>query len=146
MRITYDNEAQASYVYFTSIEPAGSVETFSVGLDIGLDEGKQIAILRLFENEECHFGGRLNHIRRHPQAAFDETSQSILITFAPNEEVARVVSWDANIDLDKEGQILGIEILFAYDDGKSNDGLELISADDKLEHLSKFIVAVDALE
>jgi uncharacterized protein YuzE len=145
MRITYDNEAQASYVYFTPIDPAGSVETFSVRLDIGLDKSKQIATLRLFESEDCHYSGRLNYMRRHPQAAFDETSQSMVITFAPNEEIARVVPWDANIDLDKEGQILGIEILFACDDGKSDDGMELISADDKLEHLSKFIVGVDAL-
>jgi len=141
MKITYDSEAEASYIYFTPIESGGAVETFvDLRLDVGLDKDEKIATMRLFEAEDCHFQDRLKYVLHHPQAIFDEKTKSILIAFATKSEPAKIISWEANIDLDREGQILGLEILFADPEYKPDNGRERLYAEGKLDHLSKHIV------
>src|SRR5262249_45082697 len=144
MKITYDSEAEASYIYFTSIEPGGAAQTFiALRLDVGLDKGEKITTMQLFEADDCHFQGRLQYALHHPQVSFDEETKSILIAFTANSEPTKIISWEANIDLDKEGQILGLEILFALPDYRPDDGRERLYAKGKLDYLSKYIVPFD---
>jgi len=146
MKITYDDEANASYIYFTSIEAGGVTETAPfVEMSVELDENNQIAILRICENEDCKFQNRLKYVLQHPHVSYDEAPRSIIISFASVPEPKNVIAWDGNVDLDDEGQILGLEILFAHPDYRPDDGQERLYAEGKLKHLSKYIVPFDQL-
>lgn len=120
MKIIYDAEVNLSYIYFTPIEVGGVADTIpSVEMNVELDENNQVAILRLFESDECKFKGRLKYVLQHPHVSYDETKQIIILSFAPASEVKKTISWEGNIDLDDDGQILGLEILFGHPDYKS---------------------------
>jgi len=141
MKITFDSEAEASYIYFTSIEPGGVVETFvDLRLDVGFDKDDKIATMQLLETKDCQFQGRLKYVLHHPEAIFDEETKSILVAFTTKSAPTKIISWEANIDVDKEGQILGLEILFAMPDYEPDDERERLYAKGKLDHLSKYIV------
>jgi len=146
MKITYDDEANASYIYFTPIEASGVAETVPfVEMNVELDENNQIATLRLFDTEDCKFQNRLRYVLQHPHVSYDEAERSIIISFASVPEPKKIISWEGNVDLDGEGQILGLEILFAHPDYRPEDGRERLDAEGKLRHLSKYIVPFDQL-
>ena len=90
MKITFDSEAEASYIYFTSIEPGGAVETFvDVRLDVGFDKNEKIATMRLLETKDCQFQGRLKYALHHPEVIFDENTKNILIAFTTKSAPTR---------------------------------------------------------
>jgi uncharacterized protein YuzE len=139
MRITYDSEAHASYIYFTPIGPGGVDETVAYQrMDVDLDDNDQMAALKLFESEGCRFQNRLEYALQHPEVKFDTARNYLAISFAETGREGKTVSWEANIDLDKSGQILGIEILFAHLGDGPDDHQEGLYADEKLDHMSKY--------
>ena len=141
MKITYDKEALASYVYFTTIGAGEAKFTFTYQrMDVGLDEKDQIAFLRIFESEEHKFQNRLKYALQHPNVAYDESNGTLVIAFTDDQGVGKIISWDANIDIDSDGQILGVEILFADAESGFDDGQERLYAEGKLEHISNYIV------
>ena len=144
MKITYDDGANASYVYFTHIGPGGVAETVPFQeMDVDLDEAEQIVALRLAESEECVFQERLEHALQHPNVNYDESGRSLVITFGDDPKPTKSISWEATIDLDAGGQILGLEILFADPDYKPDDGRERLCAAGKLKHIAKYIAPFD---
>jgi uncharacterized protein YuzE len=146
MKITYDKQANASYIYFTVIGVGGISETLAYcDLAVDLDANDQILAIRLFESEEFKFQNRTKYLIQHAEVKYRETERDIQIRFARHAEVERTVSWDGNVDLDRNNQIVGLEILFAPSDYAPNDGQERLSAEGKLKHLSKYLVAFDGL-
>lgn len=146
MKITYDDEANASYVYFTHIGPGGVAETVPfLEMDVDLDEAAQIVALRLAESEECVFQKRLKYALQHSNVYYDESRRSLVITFGENPEPTKSTAWEATIDLDAGGQILGLEILFADPDYGPDDGRERLYAVGKLKRMAKYIVPFEEL-
>jgi uncharacterized protein YuzE len=114
MKIIHDDEANASYLSFTPVEVGGVAETIpAVEMNVELDENNQVATLRLFESDECKFKNRLKYVLQHPHVSYDEAQRNVVLSLAPASEVRKTVFWEGNIDLDDDGQILGLEILFA---------------------------------
>lgn len=139
MRITYDDVASASYIYFTSIRPGGVASTVACQrIDIELDERHQITALKLFESDELRFQGKLDYVLKHPFTAYDLATGSLKIDFAGTPPT-KIVPWEANIDLDDKDQVLGVELLFDNRDRTDSSGQETICAKGKLDHLAKFI-------
>lgn len=144
MKITYDEQANASYVYFTAIGVGGVAETIAFHeLAVDLDANDQIMALRLLESEECEFQNRRRYLLGHPEVKYRETERDLQILFASDEVVERTISWGGNIDLDRADQIVGLEILFAPPGYAPNDGQERLCAAGKLKHLSKYLVPFD---
>lgn len=149
MRITYDQEASAMYIYLTSIEPGGVSETITEQkLNVDFDASDQIIAMRLFETDEFQFRNRLRYALQHSQVTYYEDTDNLCVAFVLSAESKRTVSWDANVDLDRSGQILGIEILFcpggllptnfAYlTDPSSNT--EKLRVAEGLKHISKYM-------
>jgi uncharacterized protein YuzE len=145
MIMTYDNEANASYLYFTPIGPAGADNTITYQrIDVGLDKNDQIINVKLYESEECQFQNRLKYALQYPEAKY-EAGNRLIISFADTGEEKRSITWEANIDLDKSGQIVGIEVLYADLGYDPDDGQERLHAEGKLYHMSKYIVPFDSL-
>jgi uncharacterized protein YuzE len=146
MTMTHDNEANASYIYFTSIGPGGVDETITYQrMAVGFDNNDKIIALKLFESEEYQFHNRLKYALQYPEVKYDETTNQLIIAFAESDQEKRSITWDANIDLDKSGQILGIEILYADNGYDPNDGRERLHAEGKLDHMAKYIVPFDEI-
>ena len=142
MKITYDDEANASYIYVTPIDVGGVAKTITyLALDVILDVENQIISMKLFESRECQFQNRLKFALVHSAISFIDGY--LQISFAETSQPTKVVRWDANIDLDRKGQILGIEILFADADYHPKDGIERLYANDKLIYLQKYTVPFD---
>jgi len=145
MMITYDKEISAGYIYFTSIGPGEAIETiFSQRLDVDFDRDEQIIAMRLFESGECEFANRLDYALQHEAVIYDETNHTLEIFFASYIDAEKTVSWDANIDLDKTGQILGLEILFADAKYSPDDELERVDADGKLKYINTYLIEFDS--
>ena len=139
MRITYDDVASASYIYFTSIRLGGVANTVAFQrIDIELDEKNQITAVKLFESDELRFQGKLDYVLKHPLTVYDPATGSIKIDFAGTPP-AKIVPWEANIDLDCSDQVIGIELLFADHDHTNSAGQEILCAKGKLDHLTKFM-------
>src|SRR5688572_6318678 len=95
MTMTHDNEANASYIYFTPIGPGGVDETIAnQRMDVGLDRDDQIINLNLFESEECQFRHRLKYALQHPEVKYDETTSQLSISLAETDREKRVITWD----------------------------------------------------
>lgn len=106
-----------------------------------LDKKSQIVAMRLLESADCRFGERLKYALQHAQITYDPVSQALKIEFVPNCSADRTIFWEANIDLDSAGQVLGFEVLFGY----LSDGQETLYAEGKLEYLSQYLVGFDKL-
>src|SRR5947209_268948 len=115
MKITYDSEANASYFYFTAIAPGAAVDTRPFQpLEVVVDKRSQIVAMRQLESADCRFGERLKYALQPAQVTYDPVSQALKIEFVPNSSADRTIVWEANIDLDRAGQVLGFEVLFGY--------------------------------
>jgi uncharacterized protein YuzE len=144
MKITYDNEADACYIYFTNIGVGGVSETIAYEpLAVDLDANDQIVRLRFDESEACKFHKRTRYLVEHPEVEYFEIGCNLHINFSQAPVVERTVPWDGNIDLDRDGQIVGLELLFDPPDYNPDDGIRRLSVADKLEHMRKFIVPFD---
>lgn len=54
MKITYDDQAGAGYIYFTAIDAGGVADMFiSHPLAPDLDANNQIIVIRLTESDDC---------------------------------------------------------------------------------------------
>lgn len=136
MEITYDVGANASYIYFTSIGAGEVVETFTyINMSVELDNNNQIIKLTFSEPDECKFENRIEYALLHPNVYFDEVERQFHIVFAEGVQPVKSIEWEANIDLNHKGQILGVEILFD----------EPMNAYGKLRHLEKYIVPFNNL-
>jgi uncharacterized protein YuzE len=146
MKITYDGEASASYIYFTSIRPGGVAETVACErLDVDLDEEDQIIALRFFEFQDSTFPRCLKYALQHSNVTYDESARSVRISFTNDATVNRSISWDVNIDLDDEGQLLGLEILFTDADYYPDGTQKALYAGNKLKFVSQYVVPFDPL-
>src|SRR5690349_18874099 len=122
MKITYDGQAEAIYIYFAG-SFTGAVkktETYQ-RIEIALDPADQIVGLRLYGSESLALEGRLKYALLHPEVSFEKEGQFLQLGFVPSWEIKRTIPWDANVDIDKHGQIMGMEILFT----SSTDDAEL---------------------
>ena len=146
MEITYDHVANASYIYFTPLTIGGVAKTFTYQeLTVDLDEDSQIVAMRLSESNECAFRDRLGYALMHSEVSYDSAGQRLDIVFTQEPVIKHNINWDANIDLDINGQIVGVEILFADPGFTPNDGIERLYVAGKLAHVSKYIVPFDNL-
>lgn len=136
MKISYDVEANAGYIYFTSIGAGEAVETVTyINMSVELDNDNQIIKLTLSEPDECKFENKLEYALLHPNIYFDELKKHLQIVFAEDTQPVKSIDWEANIDLNNKGQILGVEILFA----------EPMNDYGKLKHLEKYIAPFNNL-
>jgi uncharacterized protein YuzE len=143
MKITYDDQADACYIYFTVIGVGGVADMFiNHPLAIDLDANNQIVGIRLSESDECKFLNRTRYVVQNPGVEYRQDEATLHLNFS-DVPLARTVPWDGNIDLDSDGQIVGLEILFYEPGTEPRDGFERLSVDDKLEHMQKFIVPFD---
>ncbi len=142
MRLTYDPEANALYVYFSEIGIGGVGETLpSLVTEFDFDMHDQITAMRVFEEDEdgerCSFRDKLGFIKSEPNAQYGDDRIEVL--FVNDPERCKTVAWDSNVDLDHNGQIVGIEILMVDPAYNPNDGIERLY-DGGLAHILKFRV------
>ena len=134
MRITYDNEVDAMYIYFPPAGPEAVGRTEShQELKIEMDANNQIIALQLFESNEFQLGPSLRYALQNPEAVYDEEGRTLRVEFAPGIEAKRAVQWSANIDMNQEGQLVGIELLFG----------ERLTGHDKLAYISPHLIPFD---
>jgi uncharacterized protein YuzE len=144
MKITYDPEVHAAYIYFTVIGMGGVAETVAYQeLTVDLDKDEQIVGLRLLRSGDIDFSDRLKYLGQHPEINYSEADHSVQINFAHDVPVKRSLEWEGNIDLDSNGQVIGLEMLFAPPDYQPDDGQERLSAEGKLAHIEKYRVPFD---
>src|SRR6267143_801046 len=131
MKITYDSEANASYFYFTAIAPGAAVDTRPFQpLEVVVDKRSQIVAMR-----------QLKSALQPAQVTYDPVSQALKIEFVPNSSADRTIVWEANIDLDRAGQVLGFEVLFGY----LSDGQETLYVEANLSICHNTCWAFDKL-
>jgi uncharacterized protein YuzE len=134
MKITYDNEIDAMYIYFPPTGPPAVGRTEShQELKVELDANNQIIALQLSETSEFQFGHRLKYALQAPGAAYDEEGSTLRVEFAPGIIAKRAVQWSANIDMNQEGRLVGIEVLFG----------ERLTGHDKLTYISPHLISFD---
>src|ERR1051325_7859317 len=93
--MTYDNEANACYIYFTPIGPGGVDEKIAYQrMDVGLDNNDQIIALKLFESEECQFRNRLKYALQYPEVKYDEATSQLILSFTETGREQRSITWD----------------------------------------------------
>jgi uncharacterized protein YuzE len=144
MKITFDDQGDASYIYFTRIGVGGVARTVvDQEVTVALDNSDQIVSLRLMESEDCAFEKRLKYLSLHPEVTYLVAEGELQINFANDVTSTRTIRWDGNLDLDREGQVLGLEMLFTPPGYASNDGHEHLCAQGKLAHMSKYFVPFD---
>lgn len=144
--MTHDREANASYLYFTTIGPGGVDRTATYQrMDVDLDNGDQIVAFKVFASEECRFHDTLKYALENSEVRLEEAGNCLVVSFAETGTVQRTISWDANIDFDESGQILGIEILYADLDSVLDDDRGRLYADGKLDHIVKYLAPFDDL-
>jgi uncharacterized protein YuzE len=113
MKATYDPEADAMYIYLApeTSYSAARTETYQ-SLKVELDSSDQVVALCLLESDDLGLANGLRFALHDPGVVYDESSGRLRIAFAPQVTVKRVVDWSANIDLDRHGQVVGVEVLF----------------------------------
>ena len=68
MKITFDDQSDASYIYFTIIGVGAVAKTVTdQELTVALDSNDQIVSLKLPESEDCVFEKRLKYVSLHPR-------------------------------------------------------------------------------
>ena len=113
MKVTYDPEADAVYIYLAAEAEylVARTETYQKS-KVELDSADQVVALCLLESGDLSLARGLRFVSQEPSMAFDQSAGWLRIAFAPQATVKRVVDWDANVDLDSDGQVVGIEVLF----------------------------------
>jgi uncharacterized protein YuzE len=151
MKVTYDDDGHTTDIYLTTRWVGGLKETIACDIALDLDEDRQIVAVRLFEPEEWKFEDRLKYVRDNPHSRYDEANHSVIVSFVQNPEPKKSIRWQADVDLDEAGQIVGFEMMFASAksrpiNGKEIDGRERVYAEGSLKYLSQFRVPYDALD
>jgi hypothetical protein len=81
--------------------------------EVNLNGNEQIVGMRLIENEGFIFIGRLKYSLQQADVTDEPEIHALRITFAPDAIEKRSIKRDANIYLDSERQMLGLEFLLA---------------------------------
>ena len=142
MRLTYDPEANALYLYFSEIGIGGVGETLPfLVTEFDFDGHDQITAMRVFEEdddgERDTFRDKLEFVLSDRNASYKDGHLEVL--FVDDPERCKTVAWDSNVDLSHSGQIVGIEILMVDPANSPNDGMERLY-DSGLAHIMKFRV------
>lgn len=113
MKVTYDQDADAMYIYLAPKEShkVAQTETYQK-VKVELNEEDQIVGLLLFESDQLALRHRLKYASQQSEIVYNELGQYLYLTFTSLPQVRRTVEWDANVDIDHKRQIVGIEILF----------------------------------
>ncbi len=83
MRVTYNADGSAMYIYLTGVGPSGVKKTqYRERIDVDLDTAGQIVVLRLCESVNLQLRWRLRHALLHPEVTFGEASRCLRISFA----------------------------------------------------------------
>jgi hypothetical protein len=111
MRFTFYDEDRAFYFYFTEIPPGGIKETFpDVLIDVNLNEANQIAGFSVLDRDEdgerFAWEDKVGHIGK---GHLDRGS--IRYEF-PSFMPTRTIRETCNVDVGKNDQVVGVEILF----------------------------------
>jgi len=102
-----------------------------------LSEGGQVIGIKLWDTPKLNLKNCLKHALSYPKVNYSVKDQMLQVRFIKvrEDQVARVVKWDANLDFDSAGQIIGIEILFG---GK-------LALNNRLKYIEQYRVGFDEL-
>ena len=130
MLITYDNAADAVYLYFQELR-LGQVERtlYDQPLRFDTDLAGQFVSMALSDSEEIQIRSRLKHVSDDESVRFDAEANELVISFT-DANSSEAIDWSGNIDLDHDGQVVGIEILFG----------PAVCAGERLRHVRKFFM------
>lgn len=113
IQVTYDEDADAMYVYLTPLIPGHADKTvYDQPVKFDLDSAGHIISFRLRDSENVRMGLRLEHAARHENVIFNKDKGELTIAFLTPAEVVRTIDWSSNVDFDSKGQIIGFETLF----------------------------------
>lgn len=113
MWITFDAQANAMYLSFTWIPPGEAVFTIpDFRTLLYFDEDDQWTRLDLLPGDELDMSNCLAHIGAQDGVRYEEATNTLTIQFQEDRSYRGVVQWNALVDFDQEGQLLGIELLF----------------------------------
>ena len=147
MRTTIDTSVQAAYVYLTEIKPGGVGHTipYDDKTEFDLDAKGRICALRIFEDEDEPFEGRLKYVSADPNAHYDSNRRTVSIVFS-EEPITNTILWESIVDFDHEKQIVGVEILVCDPANKTDDSTErLYMEETTMDHVRKFASWIDSL-
>jgi len=113
MWITFDAQANAMYLSFGWIPPGGVMLTIpDFRTLLYFDEDGQWTRLDLLPGEELDLSNCLAHIGAQDGVRYKEVTNTLTIQFQEDRSYRDVIPWEALVDFDQEGQLLGIELLF----------------------------------
>jgi uncharacterized protein YuzE len=114
MRVTYDPSAHAMYLYFTDTWKGHKDTLPGQVAEFDFEDGGQIIALRVYERDEdgetCFFGDKLKFVLTNANVRYD--NECICIDFVEGKRKT-TTTWDCNVDLDEDDQIVGVEVLFS---------------------------------
>ena len=86
MKITYDNEVDAMYIYFPPAGPqtVGGTDPHQE-LKVEMDANNQLIAIQLLESSEFQLGHRLRYVLQHPGAVYDEESRTLRVEFGARD-------------------------------------------------------------
>jgi uncharacterized protein YuzE len=131
LEITYDKDADAMYLYFA--RPPAVIAARSIShqrLDMYVDEEGQIFGFKLFPSEQLSLLNQLRYISLFPSVTVDNEEGTVFISLSQPTGTRCIIEWDANLDVDSENHVWGIEMLFSRE----------MKADRKLKHISRYLV------
>jgi uncharacterized protein YuzE len=145
VRTTIDSSVHAAYVYLTEIGPGGVGDTISYDdrTEFDLDDEGRICALRLLEDGEEPFEGRLKYVREDPNVRYDGERRIVTVVFS-DAPTKKTILWESIVDLDHDKQIVGIDILMADSAYKPDDSMErLYMEESTMDHMKKFASRVN---
>jgi uncharacterized protein YuzE len=129
MQITYDQQAEAMYIYFGR-RSVGRVQKtiYEHPISLMCDSDDQIVEMRVRESTELRLASNLCRTAQDDNVAYDANTKLLRITFEKNTDSPATVIWPGNFDFDDAGNLLGVEILFDH----------AFSIDRRVRYISKF--------
>jgi hypothetical protein len=131
LEITHDKDADAMYFYFA--RPPAVIAARSIShqrLDMYVDEEEQIFAFKLFSSEQLPLLSQLRYISLFPSVTIDNKEGTVFISLSQPATARYIIEWDANLDIDSENHVWGIEVLFSRE----------MEVDRKLKYISRFLV------
>jgi|GEM_PF-4332133 len=140
MRITYDPEAHALYIYFREIAPGGVKETLpSIVTKFDFDNDSQIIAMSVTEKDDSgdkyYFGDKLKYLPSELNAHY--AGGCVRLAFAATSHAHKTITWDTNLDLDADNQIVGIDVMLVDPHYRTDDGIERLY-DGGLDNILRF--------